>query len=630
MSDKHNSQWSLMGKGNFSPLFWTQFLGAFNDNLYKNALIFLLTFGTLVMPGGIKPEIAVQISAGLFILPFFLFSAWAGEIADCNEKSQLIRYLKLWELGIVMIGSAGLYFQSVYLMWASLFGLGVQSAFFGPLKYSILPQHLKDSELIGGNALIEAGTFIAILGGTILGGILIGMNSGWQWVSVGSIAVAILGYLSSRKIPVAPAVDPNLKVDWSFFKPITKTIKLSREVRSVFLSILGISWFWFFGASLLAQFPSLVKDVIGGKEIIVTLFLAIFSIGTGVGSMLCEKMSGKKVEIGLVPFGAFGLSIFAYLLYTSLTSFTNLNGAGMTEFINAAGSYKIMAYLFFMSVFGGFFIVPLYALIQTRSKENVRSRIIAANNILNALFMVVSAIFAIVLFSLGFSVIELVLALAILNTIVAIYIFTLVPEFLLRFLVWIVMGTVYRIKKVNMDNIPDEGGAIIVCNHVSFLDGLMIFSACSRPVKFVMYYKIFNIPLFKYLFAAGGAIPIASKKEDPKVLEEAYKKINAYLEAGEIVVIFPEGKITHDGEMNEFRPGILKTLAVHQVPVIPTALSGLWGSMYSRKDKSILRYFPKAFFNHTVTFNVGEPIVAQEVTMEKLHSKVSLLRGENK
>lgn len=628
MSKKHESQWLLLSRKNFAPLFWTQFLGAFNDNLYKNALIFLLTFGTLVMPGDMHPAIAVQVSAGLFILPFFLFSAWAGELADSKEKSQLIRYLKVWEIIIAVIGSFGLFSQNVYFMWAALFGLGVQATFFGPLKYSILPQHLKDNELIGGNALIESGTFIAILLGTILGGVLISFEGGWKWVSLGCVVVAFLGYLSSRKIPTAAAVDPNLKVSWNIITPSIKTIKLAREVRSVFLSILGISWFWFFGASLLAQFPSLVKDVVGGKEIIVTLFLAIFSVGTGFGSMLCEKLSGKKVEIGLVPFGAFGLSVFAYLLYTAFSNFTLLHNANIQDFIAAKGSYAIMIDLFFMSMFGGFFIVPLYALIQTRSKESIRSRIIAANNILNALFMVCSAVFAIILFSLGFTVTQLILSLAILNALVAIYIFTLVPEFLLRFLVWMILGTIYRINKINLDKIPEEGAAIIVCNHVSFLDGLMIFGLSPRPIKFVMYYKIFNIPVLKWLFKSGGAIPIASKSESPEVLEAAYRKIDEYLQAGEIVAIFPEGRITDSGEVAEFRPGILKTLSTREVPVIPTALSGLWGSLYSRKDKSMLRYIPKAFFNHRVTYSIGSPIAAEDVTMEKLRDEVIKLRGD--
>lgn len=560
MENNKHGQWSLLKAKNFGPLFWTQFFGAFNDNIYKNALIFLLAFGTLVIPGKISAEVAIQISAGLFILPFFLFSAWAGEIADKNEKSQLIKYLKLWEIGVSILGAIGLIYQNVYCMWIALFGLGVQATFFGPLKYSILPQHLKDTELIGGNALIESGTFMAILCGTILGGVLISQENGWMLVAISCIITAIVGYTFSRKIPYAKAAAPDLKVNWNIIKPSIQTIKLAREVRSVFLSILGISWFWFFGATLLAQFPTIVKDVIGGKEIIVTLFLAIFSIGTGIGSLLCEKLSGKKIEIGLVPFGAFGLSFFAYQFYLNLKGFHILNHAGLEDFISATGSYSIILNLLFMSIFGGFFIVPLYALIQTRTKENVRSRIIAANNIMNALFMVISAIFAIVLFNIGLSVKELILSLAILNTVVAIYIFTIVPEFLLRFLVWILMTTVYRINKKGLSNLPEEGAAIIVCNHVSFLDGLMIFGLSPRPVKFVMHYKIFNIPFLNYLFKAGGAIPIASKNENIEILNEAYKSIEKYLDDGEIVVIFPEGKITDNGDMNEFRPGIMKIL----------------------------------------------------------------------
>jgi 1-acyl-sn-glycerol-3-phosphate acyltransferase len=630
-----HSQMSLMKEKRFAPLFWTQFMGAFNDNLYKNALIMLLTFGAIAMPSGLSSEIAVQISGALFILPFLLFSAWAGEIADKNEKSQLIRYLKILEIVIGVVGSIGLAFTNIYLMWLALFGLGVQATFFGPIKYSILPQQLKETELVGGNALIESGTFIAILLGTIAGGLLIGMKDGWHYVSAGTILVAIFGYITSKKIPEAPAVDPGLKISFNIIKPSIATIKIAKEVKSVYLSILGISWFWFVGAILLTQFPAIVKNIIGGGESLVTLLLGLFSIGTGLGSMLCEKMSGKKVEIGLVPFGSFGLSLFSLDLYFSLSNFHQLNNVGITGFyiVNELLNFqaiRISLDLFLLSMFGGFFIVPLYALIQSRSKANVKSRVIAGNNIINSLFMVGSAIFGIIMFSLGAGVKELILSVCILNALVAIYIFTIVPEFMLRFMVWMLTHTIYRVNKIGLDKIPEEGAALLICNHVSFLDGLMIFGACQRPVKFVMYYKIFNIPIFKYLFNSAGAIPIASKSEDEDVLNAAYDKINTYLAAGEIVVIFPEGKITDDGNMNEFKPGILKILEKQKVSIIPTAISGLWGSMYSKKDKGIMRYLPKAFFNHKVSFIVGECIEAKDVNLKDLENKILKLRGENK
>lgn len=631
MSDKeHGSQWSLLGKINFAPLFWTQFFGAFNDNLFKNALIILLAFNTALLPSGMSSVIAVNLSAGLFILPFFLFSAWAGELADSHEKSRMIQYLKILEITIALMATAGFFFQNIYCLWLALFALGVQATFFGPLKYSILPQHLKEKELIGGNALIESGTFVAILIGTLMGGILIALHSGWQWVSALALVCAITGYLVARKIPVAPAVAPDLKVGFNIWKQSVQTLKIAKQKRSVFLSILGISWFWFFGATMLAQFPTLVKGVIGAQESVVTLFLAIFSIGTGIGSLLCEKMSGKKVEIGLVPFGAFGLSFFAFFFYYHLHHYQMLHDANLMMFVASHGSYLIMADLLLMSVFGGFFIVPLYALIQSRSDKEVRSRVIAANNIMNSIFMVVSALFAIALVSAGFSIVSIFLALAILNTLVSVYIFTLVPEFLMRFIVWLLIHTVYSMKKENLDVLPEEGAAILVCNHVSFMDALMIFGCAPRPVKFVMHYRIFNIPFFRFMFKAVGAIPIASKTENAQILEQAYAKMEQYLREGEIVVIFPEGKITSTGDINEFRPGLMKVLQNYPVPVITSALSGLWGSMFSRKDKSIWRYVPRGFFGGKVSYRVGKVFQPSEVNMSELQQEVSGLRGEVK
>lgn len=625
------SQWKLLSKSHFAPLFWTQFLGAFNDNLYKNALLMLLGFNAALLPQNMSSSMAVNICAGLFILPFFLFSAWAGELADKNEKSQMIRWLKVWEIMIIGIGIGGLFFQNVYLMWGALFGLGVQSAFFGPLKYSILPQHLKENELIGGNALIESGTFIAILLGTILGGVLIAMDSGWAWVSVSALITALVGWYASTKIPTASAVAPDLKVGFNIIKQSINTIKEAKKVRSVYLSILGISWFWFFGATLLTQFPALVKDVLLADKVVVTLLLALFSVGIGVGSILCEKLSGSKVEIGLVPFGAIGMTLFCLDFYFALDGFAPVSTSSITQFLNQDGAYRIVLDLMALSVFGGFFIVPLYALIQSRSEASVRSRIIAANNIMNALFMVVSAIAGIVALSmLNMTLPQLILALACVNALVAVYIFTLVPEFLMRFIVWLLIHTVYKIRKNNVNSLPEDGAAILVCNHVSFMDAIMIFGLSPRPVKFVMYYKIFNIPFFKYMFSAIGAIPIASKKEDPVVLENAYKKMEEYLNNGEIVVIFPEGAITKDGDVAQFKPGILKVLENCPVPVIPSALSGLWGSMFSRKDQSVWRYIPKGFFGGTVSYNVGTAIAPSDVTIEKLHHEVSILRGDTK
>jgi 1-acyl-sn-glycerol-3-phosphate acyltransferase len=634
--EQQQSQFALLGSNRFGPIFLTQFLGALNNNLYKNALIIMLTFSAINAPGNLSPAMMVNICAGLFILPFFFFSAFAGVLADLKEKSQFIQKLKMVEIITVLMGASGIFLSNVYLMWISLFCMGIQAAFFGPLKYSILPQHLKNTELMGGNGLIESGTFIAILLGTIMGGVLITLDNGKMYVSSLMMIFAVIGFLSSRYIPSAPSLAPEGQKA-SFLSSFKTTISAGKQVKSVFLSTLAISWFWFLGATLLAQFPLIVKDVLHAHSGMVTVLLGTFAIGMAVGSILCEKLSGHKVEHGLVPFGAFGMTAFLYLFASSLSVVNQeikdglfVPGDSVASWLGYTNFYYVAASLFMISVFSGFFTVPLYAFIQYRTEEKNRSKIIASNNIWNSIFMVASAAFAIGINKAGFSLIEMIFILTVLNFIVAVYVFTVVPEFLFRFVVWVMIKTVYRIDTKNINTIPDEGGGLIICNHVSFADALFIFGLCPRPVKFVMYYKIFNTPILKWLFNAVGAIPIASKNENEQVCNAAYEKIDEYLKQGELVVIFPEGAITHDGEMAKFKPGILKVLEKNPVDVYPCALSGLWGSMYSRKDRGVLRFFPKAFFNHKVIFSVGEKVNPQDINLEKLENTVLELRGADR
>lgn len=633
----NNSQFSLMKTERFLPLFITQFFGAFNDNVFKNALIILLAFNVSLLPSGMSESMAINISAGLFILPFFLFSSLAGQIADYNEKASLVRKLKVLELGLILLCCASLFLKNIYLMWLALFLLGAQSTFFGPIKYSILPQHLKETEIVGGNSLIEMGTFISILIGTITGGILVSLDNGIIYICLVLIFSAFAGVMSAYKIPDAyPSATG--KIDFNLFKQSMEIIKIAREVKSVFLSILGISWFWFLGAIFLSQFPVLVKNVLQSHENTVTVLLIVFSVGIALGSLICEKLSRGKIEPGLVPFGAIGMTVFGLLLYFSLNRFTELNALGasgitlsLSDFFKFVPSWYVMISLFLLSVFGGFFTVPLYTMIQFRSNPENRSRTIAANNIINALFMILSAIFAVVCFSIGLSVSELILATIILNTIVCVYIFTIIPEFLMRFGVWLMMSTIYRVKVEGIDNIPDEGPAIVVSNHVSFIDALIIFGCIRRPIKFVMYYKIYNLFLLKSLFKSIGAIPIAGKIENEEVFKLAFDKMEQYLKDGEIVMIFPEGKIADSedkGVIQEFKPGILKMLEKMPVPVIPSALSGLWGSMYSRKNKTAYRYIPKSFLNRTVTYRIGEMIEPKNVDLKVLENIVLNLRDK--
>ena len=610
------------------PFFMTQGLGAFNDNIFKNALAALLVFqGSQV--GMLNTDQVVNLSALVFILPFFLFSALFGQFADKFEKSIQIQRVKLFEVVIMLLATLGFWLNNVPLLLFVLFLLGLQSTIFGPIKYGILPQILRTEELVGGNALIEMGTFVAILAGTIAGPQLAGIEVSWPYyVSVGCLATAVAGYLFSRRVPRAESVAPDLEISWNVFSETIRNLKFLNENRVVLNSVLGISWFWFFGATFLVQIPSYSQNVLGGNQHLMSGLLALFIIGISTGSLLCEKLSGKQVEIGLVPFGAIGLTIFGLDLYFASPAVPGV-GITLTQFMSTAGNWRIITDLLMIGVFGGFYIVPLYALVQARSAPDHRSRVIAGLNILNALFMVIAAIMAmIILGPAGLSIPDLFLISAILNAVVAVYIFTLVPEFLMRFLVWILIHTIYRVRVTGMDNIPDEGPVIVASNHVSFVDPLILGGMIRRPVNFVMYHKIYKIPVLNFIFRTAKAIPIASKKEDPEILDQAYKRMHGVLAEGDVLGIFPEGRITHDGEIQPFKPGIDKIIAERPVDVVPVALCNLWGSMFSRRDPLHKRRPYKLW--SLIEMRIGKPIPAAEVSAQRLQQEVENLRGDDR
>jgi len=487
----HN-QFDLLSERRFGPFFWTQFLGAGNDNIYKNALVIFVAYRAAAH-SSLDANTLVNLAAGIFILPFVLLSATAGQLADKYEKSRLIRYIKVLEIVIMVIGTIGFGLANLTLLFVALALMGVHSTLFGPVKYAILPQHLKPEELIGGNGLVEMGTFVAILIGTIVGGVLVAIPGvGPVLAGVAAVAVAVAGWLASRGIPNTPAVASDLVLNWNPFTETSKNLRFAYGNRVVWLAMLGISWFWFYGATFLTQFPNFAKDVLGGNEHVVTLLLALFSIGIGVGSLLCERLSGRKVEIGLVPFGSIGLTVFAVDLWFASNSLHATGLTGIGEFLGRAAHWRVVFDLMMIGLFGGFYIVPLYALIQERSEAAYRSRIIAANNILNALFMVASAGLSIALLSQGVSIPGLFLVTGILNAVIALYIYKLVPEFLMRFLAWLLIHTMYRVRKEGLDNVPETGGCIVVCNHVSYVDAIVIAACVRRPIRFIMDHRIFR------------------------------------------------------------------------------------------------------------------------------------------
>jgi 1-acyl-sn-glycerol-3-phosphate acyltransferase len=508
--------------------------------------------------------------------------------------------------------------------------MGTHSSLFGPVKYAILPQHLKWEELVGGNALVESATFVAILLGTIAGGLLAsGDHAGRATVSATMLGVALLGYASSRSIPDAPAPAPELRINWNPFTETWRTLCFTRRNRTVFLCVLGISWFWLYGAMFLSQFPVYAKDVLHGDEHVVTLLFTAFSTGIGIGSLACERLSGQKVEIGLVPIGSIGLTLFAIDLAVSTPVAVNTGTAlQVTQFLSQAKALRVLTDLMGIGVFGGLYIVPLYALLQTRSDETHRARIIAGNNILNALFMVIAALASVVALWAGLTIPQMFLVVGLGNALVALYIYRLVPEFLMRFAAWLLIHSIYRLEKSGLEHIPDEGPAILVCNHVSFVDALVIAAACRRPIRFVMDHAIFRIPLINFVFRENRAIPIASAREDTKLLRQAYEEISDALAAGDVVAIFPEGRITESGEINPFRNGIRKIVARNPVPVIPMALRGLWGSFFSRKDAPAMsRPLRRGLFNR-IALAVAPAVAPELATPQKLQEIVTGLRGD--
>ena len=619
----HPSQFSLLGKRRFLPFFVTQALGALNDNLFKQSLILAILY-KLTLEG--DRGIWVNLCALLFIVPFFLFSALAGQFGEKYAKDRLIRLIKLGEIAIMVVAAIGFAFDHLALMLVALFAMGTHSALFGPVKYSILPQTLRPEELVGGNGLVEMGTFLAILAGTIGAGIMLSSGNYTVIVSLVIIAVAVLGYLASRAIPSAPADTPQLRLNWNIFSESWATLRLGlNQTPAVSRSVVGNSWFWFVGAIYLTQIPAYAKDWLSGDETVVTLILTVFSVGIALGSLLCEKLSGRKVEIGLVPFGSFGLTVFGLLLWWHSGQMPqNIQANDWLGVLGFSQAWWVLLDILGLGVFGGFYIVPLYALIQSRTSESERARVIAANNILNALFMVVSALVTILLLSVaGLTIPELFLVVSLMNIAVNAYIFKIVPEFSMRFLIWLLGHSMYRVQHKHLELIPDEGAALLVCNHVSYVDALLIGGAVRRPIRFVMYYKIYDLPVLNFIFRTAGTIPIAGRGEDEAIHDQAFDRIARYLADGELVCIFPEGKLTTDGQIDEFKAGVMRILERTPVPVIPMALQGLWGSFFSRDPH-------KGFFHRLwsrVTLVAGAPIAADEATQKLLRERVMALRG---
>jgi len=626
----NSNQFQLLTQRRYLPFFITQFLGAFNDNLFKNALVIMFSFSAVSIMG-LNSDIVINFAAVVFILPFFLFSATAGQLADKFDNAILMQYVKLTEVVIMSFAAIGFYLESAEILLLVLFLMGSQSAFFGPVKYGYLPRVLEKDELIGGNGMTDMGTFLAILLGMIVGAQAISIKNGAFIVSILVLVFALAGYFSSRKIPLTGATAPDLKFNFNSFTETLKIIKYSRTNRTVFLSVIGISWFWFYGSILITQIPNYTRHYISGDEGVFILLMGVFSISVGIGSLLCEKLSGGRIEIGLVPLGSLGLTVFAIDFYFSAgpTQIVTDHLITVTQFMSHSSNWRVLFDIFMIGISSGFYIVPLYALIQERTEQSYISRVIAANNIINSFFMVVAGLTAMLFLGNGLSIPQLILVTGIMNFIIALYIYKMITEFLWRFIVWVALHTIYRVKTIDLHNIPTTGAAVLVCNHVSFVDALIIAGYVQRPVRFVMDHQIFNNFLLGPIFRMAKAIPIATAKEDPQVMQGAFDKVAKTLQEGELICIFPEGKITHDGEISAFKKGIEKIIQTTAVPVIPMALQGLWGSYFSRYRGKAMSGFPSLPVPK-VNLIAGELIEAAEVSAMQLFNKVQQLRGDKR
>jgi 1-acyl-sn-glycerol-3-phosphate acyltransferase len=631
---EHPNQFALLKQRRFAPFFWTQFSGAANDNLFKFAFTVMVTYQLSV--SWLPPALAGLVIGALFIMPFLLFSATSGQLTDKFEKTRVIRFVKNLEVVIMGVAAVGFLATDVNvqvpILLACTFLMGLHSTLFGPVKFAYLPQALNERELTGGNGMVEMGTFVAILLGNIVGGLIVAIpGDGPLYVAVSCVLVALLGRVVAQFIPLAPATDPGLKINWN---PITETwrnLRLAHGNIVVFRSMLGISWMWFFGAVFLSQFPSFAKEVMHGNEQVASLLLVVFSIGIATGSLMCEVLSKRHVEIGLVPVGAIGMSVFAIDLYFASRALPAAPVMSLTAFMAQPAHWRVMMDLALLSLFAGLYSVPMYALIQLHSQATHRARIIAANNILNALFMIVSAILAGALLKADFTIPQIFLFVGLANAVVAFYIFMLVPEYLLRLVAFVASRCIYRFKVSGDDNIPTKGAAVLTCNHVSFVDPVLLMAASPRPIYFVMDHRIFKMPILGWLFRLAKAIPIAPRAEDPVAYEAAFEAAAKVLRDGDLLAIFPEGGITKDGTLQQFKGGIMKILENAErdgvtVPVVPMALTNLWGSFFSRVERgnAMVRPFRRGLFSR-VGLHAGAAMTPAQVQPDVLQARVAAL-----
>ncbi|MES2662136.1 MAG: MFS transporter [Pseudomonadota bacterium] len=606
----------------FSGFLTTLFCGAINDTFLKTSVLFL--FVTVIPQQSSVMHHWIELA---FIFPFLLFSGFAGYIANHYEQSWWIQRLAFLKLLICCLAIIAFTFNQLWFYLLLIFAMGSQSSLFGPIKYSAIPRLVNSEIIIKANAWVGAVTFLAIFLGSFFAGILFEDKFSQMYVPYIMVCIAIIGWYTSHKIPILPALTSkqpkNLLAFWkdkSFFD----SMDIAKQKKPLIFIILGISWFWFLGAAYFIQLPVFTRSIMLSSESVMSLFLGAFTSGVIIGGLLCARMSCNRVEPGMVPLGALGLTIFSIDL-----SFVHITDAQQSFSLLAALSssthWHAIIDMILIGCAGGFFVTPLYAMIQERTRKQERARMLAMNNFLNAFSMVTSAITGLICFGwFELTLDQYFFGLAILNFFIAIYLFSFVPEFVLRFILWCLLHVVYRIKAKGFEKIPEKGPVILISNHVSYVDAVLIGSLCTRPTRFVIYKPIYDLKVLNWVFKLTRSIPINSKANDSATYHQAFETITNALNQGEIICIFPEGSLTYDGQIRSFRSGLLKILQEHPATIVPIGLNGLWESVFSRQRRPILKKIFSSL-RRRVGINVGDPIAADDVDLDQLRQKVQQL-----
>lgn len=588
----------------FWPLFVVQFCGCFNDNVLKNALIILITYKLSGMTAYSTP-IMLLLANAIFISPYIIFSGLAGQLADKYERSTLVQIIKFIELGIIIFASYGFFNTDLVVLYTAIGLMGMHSTFFGPLKYSIMPDHLTKEELLAANGFVEAGTFVSILIGTILGGFY---NNFAVVVMSLSFLVAIIGLVASWFLPRSNNSNSSLVINPNILQESINIVKYSYSKKQVFLSILGISWFWFIGAALLAQIPLLTKDIFAADETVANLFLAVFSIGVGVGSFWCNKLFENEITTKYLFMAAFGISLFGIdLFFASRISAVNHEVEQLRSvmvFISKAHNWRILVDLFLLSAISGLYVVPLFAVMQYFSSPAYRSRVIAANNILNAIFMIASTLFLSLLFTIGCSVPVVILLVCLLNVLVAIYIFKLLPEAkfipdpIIRSIFRFIFDKMYRVEVKGLENLEKAGKrVVIVANHISYLDPALLSVYLPTRLVFAINTQISQASWVKPFLAIVKAYPI-----DPNNAMTA-KSLIATVKKNHAVAIFPEGRISTTGALMKIYegPGMIADKA--DAMILPIRIDGPQFTCFSK-----LKFIPQVMLCPKVTITILPPV----------------------